>query len=102
MSKPFKRILLTGAAGGLGRQLRELIKPWADIVRLSDLADCGPAADGEEVIQCDLADKAAVFRMMDGVEAVLMSESWCRVVGGSGQRHEVTSSRSRLVDEGFV
>ncbi|HEX8611309.1 MAG TPA: NAD(P)-dependent oxidoreductase [Telluria sp.] len=71
MSKPFKRILLTGAAGGLGRQLRDRIKPWADIVRLSDLADVGPAGDGEEVVQCDLADKAGVLALMEGVDAVL-------------------------------
>lgn len=38
----------------------------------------------------------------DGVEAVLVSESWCRVVEGSGQRHEITSSGSRLAEEGFV
>ena len=38
----------------------------------------------------------------DGVEAVLVSESWCRVVDGSGQRHEVTSAGSKLVEEGFV
>jgi hypothetical protein len=37
-----------------------------------------------------------------GVEAKLVSESWCRVVGGSGQRHEITSEGSRLVEEGFV
>jgi hypothetical protein len=37
-----------------------------------------------------------------GVEAKLISESWCRVVGGSGQRHEITSEGSRLVEEGFV
>jgi hypothetical protein len=37
-----------------------------------------------------------------GVEAKLISESWCRVVGGSGQRHEITSEGSRLVAEGFV
>ena len=37
-----------------------------------------------------------------GVEAKLVSESWCRVVGGSGQRHEITSEGSRLVDVGFV
>lgn len=71
MSKPFKRILLTGAAGGLGRQLRDRIKPWADIVRLSDLAAVGPAGEGEEVVQCDLADKAAVLALMEGVDAVL-------------------------------
>lgn len=39
---------------------------------------------------------------VDGVEAVLMSESWCRVVDGSGQRHEVTSGTVKLVAEGFV
>lgn len=38
----------------------------------------------------------------DGVEAILISESWCRVVGGSGQRHRITSAGSRLMDEGFV
>jgi hypothetical protein len=32
----------------------------------------------------------------------LIVESWCRVVGGSGQRHEVTGKGSALVDEGFV
>ena len=37
-----------------------------------------------------------------GVQAKLVSESWCRVVGGSGQRHEITSGGSQLVDEGFV
>lgn len=37
-----------------------------------------------------------------GVGAKLVSESWCRVEGGSGQRHEITSEGSRLVDEGFV
>jgi len=31
----------------------------------------------------------------------LLSESWCRVVGGSGQRHEITPGRTKLVDEGF-
>lgn len=37
-----------------------------------------------------------------GVEAKLISENWCRVVGGSGQRHKITSEGSRLVEEGFV
>lgn len=38
----------------------------------------------------------------DGVEAKLIAESWCRVEGGSGQRHEITSEGVQLVDEGFV
>jgi hypothetical protein len=37
-----------------------------------------------------------------GVEAKLVVESWCRVAGGSGQRHEITSKGSQLVAEGFV
>lgn len=68
---PFKRILLTGAAGGLGRILRDRIKPWAEVVRLSDLADLGEAREGEEIVQCNLADKAAVLALMEGVDAVL-------------------------------
>ena len=38
----------------------------------------------------------------EGRDAKLVSESWSRVVGGSGQRHEVTAEGSRLVEEGFV
>lgn len=37
-----------------------------------------------------------------GVDAKLVAESWCRVSGGSGQRHEITSQGSQLVAEGFV
>lgn len=69
--KPFKRILMTGAAGGLGKVLRDRIKPWAEVVRLSDIADMGEARPGEELVQCDLSDKAAVMRLLEGVDAVL-------------------------------
>ena len=37
-----------------------------------------------------------------GERARLVVESWCRVVEGSGQRHEITAAGSRLVEEGFV
>ena len=37
-----------------------------------------------------------------GAAAGLVSESWSRVVDGSGQRHEITSAGSRLLAEGFV
>jgi hypothetical protein len=39
MSKPFKRILFTGAAGHLGSRLRGRLHEFADIVRLSDPED---------------------------------------------------------------
>jgi hypothetical protein len=37
-----------------------------------------------------------------GVGAKLVSESWSRMVQGSGERHEITSAGSRLVEKGFV
>lgn len=38
----------------------------------------------------------------EGDQAKLVSDSWSRVVGGSGQRHEITAGGSQLVDSGFV
>jgi hypothetical protein len=38
----------------------------------------------------------------EGVEAKIVTKSWSRVIEGSGQRHEITSAGSRLVDEGLV
>jgi len=32
----------------------------------------------------------------------LVSESWCRVVEGSGERYEITPDGAQLVDKGFV
>ena len=38
----------------------------------------------------------------DGVDAMLITESWVRIIEGSGKRHEISSAGSRLVAEGFV
>lgn len=38
----------------------------------------------------------------EGKQAKLITESWCRVAGGLGQRHEITTQGSSLVDEGFI
>ncbi|MBK7660076.1 MAG: NAD(P)-dependent oxidoreductase [Betaproteobacteria bacterium] len=66
----FYRLLLTGAAGGLGQVLRDRLKPLATVLRVSDIADLGPAREGEEVVTCDLGDKAAVHALVDGVDAI--------------------------------
>jgi uronate dehydrogenase len=65
------RLLLTGAAGGLGRVLRQGLKPDAEILRLSDIAPMDDAGPGEEVVPCDLADKAAVDRLVVGCDAIV-------------------------------
>src|SRR5262249_2929765 len=69
--KPFHRLLLTGAAGNLGVQLRGALGGWADVVRLSDIAPIDALASHEEAAQVDLADRAAVDAMLDGVDAVV-------------------------------
>jgi len=67
-----QRILLTGAAGGLGRILRESLKPFAGRLRLSDIAGMAPAATPqEELVTCDLADKAAVDALVQGCDAIV-------------------------------
>jgi uronate dehydrogenase len=65
------RLLLTGAAGELGSVLRERLKRYADIVRISDITDLGPALAQEEVMNCDLADKAAVHALVANVDAIV-------------------------------
>ena len=66
------RLLLTGAAGGLGKVLRERLRPFADILRLSDIANLAPAQGAfEEVVPCNLADKAAVDALVAGCDAIV-------------------------------
>lgn len=38
----------------------------------------------------------------EGAGSMLVVESWCRIVEGSGERHEVTADGYRLVEQGFV
>lgn len=65
------RLLITGAAGGLGKVLRAGLVGSADIIRLSSRSDPGELAPHEEHVRADLADAAAVDRMLEGVDAVV-------------------------------
>lgn len=65
------RLLLTGAAGALGRVLRPRLRAWTNALRVSDVASLDAASPGEEVVRCDLADKAAVTDLLRGVEHVV-------------------------------
>ena len=66
------RLLLTGAAGGLGKVLRERLAPYADVLRLSDIAGMAPASsNAEEVAPCDLSDKKAVDALVEGCDAIV-------------------------------
>jgi uronate dehydrogenase len=67
----FSRLLLTGAAGGLGRVLRQRLKPFARVLRVTDREDLGPAGEREEVVRCDLADREGVHALLAGVDSVV-------------------------------
>lgn len=70
--QPFNRILLTGAAGGLGKVLRQRLQPFTRQLRLSDICEM-PAAEGahEDVVVCDLADKLAVDALVADCDAIV-------------------------------
>ncbi|WP_404420500.1 NAD-dependent epimerase/dehydratase family protein [Thalassospira australica] len=66
-----KRLLITGAAGNLGKILREGLKGYADVLRLSDIAPMDPAGPGEEVVPCDLSDRAAVHELTKDCDGII-------------------------------
>jgi uronate dehydrogenase len=67
----FARILLTGAAGNLGRELRPRLARYCTTLRLSHRSAIGAPGPGEEIVIADLADAAAVFEMVAGVDAIV-------------------------------
>jgi len=67
----FNRLLLTGAAGGLGRVLRPRLKRLCTTLRVSDIAELDAAGPGEEVRPAALEDGAAVHGLLEGVDAVV-------------------------------
>ncbi|MCD6009892.1 NAD-dependent epimerase/dehydratase family protein [Halomonas sp. IOP_31] len=65
------RLLVTGAAGGMGRLIRPQLATLAKQVRLSDIGDLGEAASHEELVTCDLADAQAVSSLVEGCDAII-------------------------------
>ena len=65
------RLLITGAAGGLGKELRRRLRPDATHLRLSDIAAMAPAGPGEEVVVADLADPATAAALCKDVDAIV-------------------------------
>jgi len=66
-----QRVLLTGAAGDIGRRLRTLLRPIYSELRLSDLNRPADLGSEEEFVAAELGDLAAVERAVEGCEGII-------------------------------
>lgn len=71
MTTRFDTILITGAAGRLGTELRRGLAPLARRLRLADLTEIKDLQPNEEALTFDLSDEAAVMRACEGVDAIV-------------------------------
>ena len=65
------RLLMTGAAGGLGQAMRSRLKANCETLRLSDLNALDSTQPGEELVQADLSNMDAVQQMVAGCQAIV-------------------------------
>ena len=65
------RILLTGAAGGIGTRLRKILKPVYPDLRLSDITKPADLRPDETFIVADLARLGDVEKIVDGVDGII-------------------------------
>ncbi len=66
-----RSLLVTGAAGGIGRTLRTSLKGRYPLIRWSDVVAMAPAGPGEECVTADLSDAGAMIDLCAGMDAIL-------------------------------
>ncbi len=66
-----KRILITGAAGRIGKVLREGLKENNFILRLCDIADLGEASTNEEIVQANICDLTSMIEATKNVDYII-------------------------------
>ncbi len=71
MAKPFKKILITGAAGNLGTELRRGLAPLAESLRIADRLECKDVQAHEEAVVFDLGDMEATMAATEGCDAIV-------------------------------
>ena len=67
----FSRLLLTGASGALGTELRKSLAHLCDVMRVTNRHELGNIADHEEGIVCDLSDKEQAYELTKDVDVVV-------------------------------
>lgn len=65
------KILLTGASGGVGSRLRQMLPVHYPALRLSDIKAPADLRAEEEFIAADLADMAQVEKAVSGVDGII-------------------------------
>jgi uronate dehydrogenase len=66
-----QRILITGAAGQIGKALRAGLRGSYPLIRLLDIAPLGEAAAGEEILSADIRDMAAMEGATSGIDCIV-------------------------------
>jgi uronate dehydrogenase len=67
----YKNILLTGAAGALGEQLRETLSQKCNLLRISDKTNLDKKFDNEEIKQADLSSAEAILNLTKNIDCVV-------------------------------
>ncbi len=65
-----KKILITGAAGGIGTYLRDTLRPKYAL-RLSDIRPLESPRQDEEFVATDITDLGAVTSLVEGVDGIV-------------------------------
>jgi NAD-dependent epimerase/dehydratase family protein len=65
------RVLITGAAGHIGRVLRTGFKGHYSLVKLADIAAQEPAGENEEVSLVDITELSPLVGAMQGIDCVV-------------------------------
>ncbi len=85
----WRRLLLTGAAGNLGQELRPRLKAYCETLRLSHRKDFGAAGEGEEIVLASLEDKTQMNALLKDVDAVVhmggisTEKTWEAILAGN-------------------
>jgi uronate dehydrogenase len=80
------KILITGAAGLIGKVLRQSLYGHYGLIRCLDLAPQEPARAGEEVVECDLTNVKKLEQAMLGIDTVIhlagvsVEDSWEKIL----------------------
>ena len=65
------KLLITGANGNLGSICRQRLGHLAKTVRVSARRDLGEAGPNEEIVYCEMGDKAAVEALVEGCDGIV-------------------------------